>query len=369
MRVEKIIAEKNSASDESLEVVRILVEDGTLVRQGQSVFELEGAKAIFEILSPISGYFTTVKSEGEIVEVGAILGLVSEGSALSAEEINNQLSTMVLAEEPVITSGTFSKKALDLIESNRLTRADFEGSDYVTENMVMDKLSQRGSSSSIAPELVARENGRVAFLGGGNGAIVFREAVLSMNGLPYEVVGVFDDSSNLIKDFGIETLGGLKEHEVYAAWMSGLFDCVVVTISGNMNLRKSWLNYCAEKKIPMAVIVHANAEVSPSAHIGPGSVVLAMSRVGSQARIGANVFLSAFVNVDHHSVIGNNSTFGPGVFLSGGVTVGDSCVFGTNIGVEPNVVIGSNAVIASGKSVTADVPAGQTLKTRRPSSR
>jgi acetyltransferase EpsM len=355
---------KNSASDESLQVVSILALDGTSVRKDQAVFELEGSKAIFEVLSPTVGIFNALVSEGDSVEVGAILGMISQDRALSPEEINTQLANLGVAEVQAASSRSFSKRALELIESHGLSKGDFEESDYVTEAMVIEKLSESENSNNSLREGVASAGGRVAFLGGGNGATVFLEALLSMRGRPYEVAGVFDDSNNSIKDIGFDTLGGLREAEVYEAWMSGFFDCVVITISGNMQLRKRWLHYCIEKQIPMATIVHANAEIAPSAIVGPGSVVLAMSRVGSHARLGSNDFLSAFVNVDHHSVVGSNSTFGPGVFLSGGVNVGDSCVFGTNIGVEPKLVIGSNAVIASGTSVTLDVPAGQTLKTR-----
>lgn len=369
MKIEKVLAVKNSASDESLEVIRVLAQGGALVREGQAVFELEGAKAIFEVLSPIAGILNVFVSEGDRVDVGAILGIISEDGTPTSEEINTYLATPRLAESPVNSSGTFSKRALELIESSGLTKEDFAGLDYVTEATVIEKLSNTATPNHSSREAIARADGRVAFLGGGNGATVFLEGLRSMEGLPYQVVGVFDDSNNLIKDAGVEILGGLKEEEVYQAWMSGLFDCVVVTISGDMSLRRNWLHYCVEKQIPMATIIHANAEISPSAIVGPGSVVLAMSRVGSQAKLGSNVFLSAFVNVDHHCVVGDNSTFGPGVFLSGGVTIGESCVFGTNIGVEPKVAIGSNAVISSGASVTADVSAGRTLKTRGSPSR
>ena len=69
-----IIAERNSPSDESFTVLSINYQNGEKVVEGSVLMEVEGAKAVFEIIAPKSGYFYTNLNEGDIPDVGDVIG-------------------------------------------------------------------------------------------------------------------------------------------------------------------------------------------------------------------------------------------------------------------------------------------------------
>lgn len=114
-------------------------------------------------------------------------------------------------------------------------------------------------------------------------------------------------------------------------------------------------------RVPRPALVHPRAIASPSAEVGPGSVVFAGSVLGSGVRIGVNAVLYSGVVVEHECVIGDHAYLSPGVVLSGQVTVEASAFLGAGAVVLPGLRIGAGAVVAAGAVVTADVAPGQTV--------
>lgn len=364
MNFHEIRAERNSASDQDMEVIQFHFKDGDEIRAGQVVADLEGAKAVFELKSSVAGFAHRLVAEGSVVGVSALIAVVNPLRPLTVEELNSLIGHS--QSEPLVDQHktSFSKKAIALLESSGLTSNFFAKEEFVTEEMVRQAIAQQTDLDLTLEPTEMLDKGRIVLIGGGNGALVAREAIIAKDSADYVIEGVFDDQNNSLEKFGVPTLGGLREDVILAAWKRGEFDGVLISLTGRMDIRRRILSLCSVSKIPLAVVVHPRADISPSASIGAGSVVLSSARVGSEAKIGSNVFLSAFVNVEHHCVIGDNVTFGPGVFLSGEVTVGSSCVFGTNVGVEPGLTIGSGAIIASGVTVLSDVGASAILKHR-----
>lgn len=132
---------------------------------------------------------------------------------------------------------------------------------------------------------------------------------------------------------------------------------------GNTALRRRAQLYdvLVAASVAQPSLVHPRAAASPSAEVGPGSVVFAGSVLGSGVRLGANAVLYSGVVVEHECLIGDHAYLSPGVILSGQVTVESGAFLGAGAVVLPGLRVGEGAVVAAGAVVTADVPAGQTV--------
>lgn len=361
MAISWIRAERNSSSDESLEVVDVLVSSGSTVSSHTAVFELEGAKAVFELEATADGFFYPLVASGDLVDVGAYIAAVSseELPDLPAPPENPESnSNVALTQLDVLgASGTVnaSDAARKLAEEHGIDLNSFS-EPFVTEQLVRSRLSNAVSDISDSSRFITK----IGVLGGGNGAIQLREAALTNSHLA--IVGVFDDSQNSLKVLGVPTLGGLKAADVLSAFHDGVIDGVAVAISSRMDLRKKWSDFAKEHNIPLISVIHSGAFIAQSAAIAAGALIMDSARVGAFSTIEENVFLSAFVDVEHHCHVGANTTFGPGVFLSGGVTVGQEVIFGTQIAVEPSIAIGDSSVISSGSVITQNIPKGSIVK-------
>ena len=107
-----------------------------------------------------------------------------------------------------------------------------------------------------------------------------------------------------------------------------------------------------------AVVVHAQATVSPTSELGEGTVVLARAVVNPGARVGRNVIVNTAAIVEHDCAIGDHVHLSPGAILGGGVQVGEGAHVGIGATVIQGIHIGAGAMVAAGAVVVADVPAG-----------
>lgn len=366
MTTEWIAAERNSASDEELAVVSVLADPGALVRPGDPVLEMEGAKAVFEVEASSQGHFYSYVEVGARVAIGATLGLIStepleelppsplpEHEAEAVEEARDEADAMA----PAATDA-----AVSLARELGVDLADIEGHDLITSEAVRSHAAsmtgtgaptQRGPSAAL---LVTR----VLVLGGGNGAVQLREAASTNTGIA--LIGVMDDRQNTLASSGVPTMGGLTEEEVAHIFATGQADGVAIAISSRMDLRQKWRRFCEDNGIPLVSIIHSGAFVAKSARIAPGALIMDSARVGAMASLEPNVFVSAGVDIEHHCEVGADTTFGPGVFLSGGVKIGAHCVFGSMIAVEPGLSIGSESIVSSGAVITSSIEARSSVK-------
>ena len=80
---EKIVVPVLGESITEATVSKWLKNEGDIVEADEPIVELETDKVNLEVPSPVSGVLTTINSkDGSVVEVGALLGSVSEnGSA------------------------------------------------------------------------------------------------------------------------------------------------------------------------------------------------------------------------------------------------------------------------------------------------
>ena len=125
---------------------------------------------------------------------------------------------------------------------------------------------------------------------------------------------------------------------------------------GNSELRSSWFHSLHSNGFHLPVITHPTAWVSPSAEVGPASVVFAQSVLQANVTIGTGSIVNTASSVDHDVTLGNFVHVCPGVHLAGGVRVGDHTSIGIGSSVIQQITIGSSVIIGAGASVVSDIP-------------
>ena len=352
-----IYAERNSSSDEAISVNEVVTGSGELVHKGQYLFELEGAKAVFEVEAEIGGYFYPIVSSGSVVEVGATIGLIS---SIVLSEIPETPVTEDSSEETQQNSNSganihnASKAAINLASKIGFDLSSLSHLSLITEADVEEASNQSSSNWNNS------QIEKILILGSGPHATLVYE-VASMNSRQ-RVIGVLDDSQNLLEEFGVPLLGNISESKVLELFNQRTATHIAIGVGANMKFRSKWNLFCSANNIPLSSLIHPQAMVSPNSQIASGCLVMDSARIGPHAVLETNVFVSAGVNIEHHCVIGMNTTFGPGVQLSGGVQIGENCGFGTQVGIEPSIQIGNNSQIASGSIITSNIPDDSIVK-------
>jgi sugar O-acyltransferase (sialic acid O-acetyltransferase NeuD family) len=191
----------------------------------------------------------------------------------------------------------------------------------------------------------------VIFIGGGGHAASCLDAVdpASMNVVGY-VARDADESLDLPHLGGDDALPELQR-TVPEAFVAVGDNARRATLTGTVT----------DLGFRMATIVAGTARVSPTATVGPGSVVLHGALVGPRSRIGAGVVVNTAASVDHDCTVGDFAHIAPGTHLAGGVRFGTGSFAGVGVSVIPDVHIEDWAVMGAGSVVIDRVPAGTTV--------
>jgi len=201
---------------------------------------------------------------------------------------------------------------------------------------------------------------RIVILGTGGNCLDILETIRSVNAAGsspmYECVGFLDDAParQNMSFLGVPVLGPLDKAR-------SLGDVVFVNGIGSTrnHLRKPEI--IARTGIPDArfeTIVHPSAEVSPSATLGPGTVVLQNATLACQVRVGAHVIILPNVVLSHDDVVGDYTCIAGGACVSGAVSIGRCCYLGSNCSILEQVRIGDRSLVGMGSVVLEDVPEG-----------
>jgi len=129
---------------------------------------------------------------------------------------------------------------------------------------------------------------------------------------------------------------------------------------GDARTRLHWLEQLKQAGYSLPVIIHPRAWVSPSAAIGPGSVVFAQAVVQTQAQLGVGVIVNTGSTIDHEAVLADGVHICPGAHLAGQVQVGACSWIGIGASVIQQLSIGSAVTVGAGAAVVRDLPDGVT---------
>jgi sugar O-acyltransferase (sialic acid O-acetyltransferase NeuD family) len=104
-----------------------------------------------------------------------------------------------------------------------------------------------------------------------------------------------------------------------------------------------------------ATVVHPLAVSGASVSVGAGSMIMALSSLTTECRVGRHVLINPGCTVAHDNTIEDFATLSPGVNLAGRVRLGEGCLLGIGASVAPDVSIGRWSVVGAGACVIRDV--------------
>ena len=170
------------------------------------------------------------------------------------------------------------------------------------------------------------------------------------------VAGYYDDCETLLP---VPYLGKICDIPVYVPLDSsnGLDALSVpryICCIGDISLRHRIVE--SLKRLNWATIIHAKANVSPTARIGQGSVICVGANISSNTVIGDHVIVNTGASVDHHNYIGSYSHIAPGVTICGNVKIGVQTLIGVGSKIVPNIHIGDKVIIGAGSIILTDIP-------------
>lgn len=372
-----IMISKESVSDDSYLVLENCVENGSYVKKGDSIAILETSKTVFEITSPSDGYIYYIYNENEEVPEGEIFGAVSKKQEFPANILKksiriervskNELSQK--KEKP--NSGKvvrFSKVATQLIEKHNLDKKIFSFKNIVKKVDVENYLGtlKKEKSSKKDEKIQMSRSGRekILILGGKGHAKMCIDILKQIK--TYEILGIVASTSAPgTKVLDIHVIGTDEEENLKDIHKSGInFAINGVGGIGSTGHKSREEIYNRLKKVGFYLpnIIHPEASIESSVHLGEGNQIMANATVGSDVVICNNCIINSGSVMSHDSFIDDNVHIAPGAILGGSVRIGKNTLIGMGVTIYLGVKIGYNVTINNGVNVIKDVPNNTVIK-------
>lgn len=192
---------------------------------------------------------------------------------------------------------------------------------------------------------------RVAIIGAGGHGRVVADCAMAQGGL--ELAGFIDQA---MERAGTTQMGVAVHCPPVDA--PGIGAQGVLLGVGDNRRRLAILAHSRMANLALPVVVHPRAWISPHAHLGDGTVVMANATVQTNCRIGAAVIINTNASVDHDCELADGVHVSPGAHLAGNVTVGECSHIGLGASIIQGIRIGRDCLIAAGAVVIRDVPDG-----------
>ncbi|MCP3761393.1 acetyltransferase [Domibacillus sp. A3M-37] len=195
---------------------------------------------------------------------------------------------------------------------------------------------------------------KIVVIGHGGHSKVVQDTIQSLGG--HTLIAVLDDRYTDISYKDGVQFGPVSEAKKLAKDHDVVFTIAIGTNWVREKIAKELYDYGAT----FETLIHPFSFVSPSAHIGPGSVVMAGTVINADAVIGSHVIVNSGSIVEHDNFIGDYAHISPGSVMTGNVTVGTGAHVGAGAKVIPGKTIGDWAVVGAGAVVVHDIPHEQT---------
>ena len=180
------------------------------------------------------------------------------------------------------------------------------------------------------------------YLYGASGHAKVIAETLKENGI--EIEGVYDDNT-LIQSFcNYPFLGVLDKANKQQEF--------IISIGNNICRKKVATNLQAN----LGKAINKYANISGTALIGHGTVVMRGVSINADAKIGEHVILNTNCSIDHDCIIDDFVHISPNAALAGNVHIGEGAHVGMGACVIPGIKIGKWATIGAGTVVIRDVP-------------
>ncbi len=127
---------------------------------------------------------------------------------------------------------------------------------------------------------------------------------------------------------------------------------------GDNRARQTVAERCRSWGLELVRVIHPAATISPSARIGPGTVILAGAVINADAQLGLGVIVNTGAVVEHDCILGDYAHLSSNATLGGAARVGALAHVGLGAVVLPGGAVGAQTVIGAGAVVVHSIPAG-----------
>lgn len=169
----------------------------------------------------------------------------------------------------------------------------------------------------------------------------------------YSIFGVLDVAENVGKDILAYKIIG-TDNDI-PAYVDKAEFVITVGFIKNPAIRIKLYNKVKETGGKLATVVASTAHVSKYAEIGEGTVVLHHAFVNAAAKVGKNVILNNFVNIEHDAVIGDQCHISTGAMVNGECKVGKNCFIGSQSVLANCITIGDDIIVGAGSLVRKSI--------------
>lgn len=164
----------------------------------------------------------------------------------------------------------------------------------------------------------------------------------------YNEISFLDDDDTLDSCMGYPVVGKSSDAEKYKY-------CDFFVAIGNPETREKVLEKLQRARFYITSLIHPDAVIADSAHIGIGSVVMAGAVINPDAVVGKGCIINTGATVDHDNVIEDYVHVSVGAHLAGTVHVGKGTWIGAGAVVSNNVNICGGCMIGAGAVVVNDI--------------
>lgn len=168
----------------------------------------------------------------------------------------------------------------------------------------------------------------------------------------YLVKGFLDDKSDALdglKGDWPPIIGAVEDYQIEK---DDVFFCAL----GDPHWRKHYAEIIARKGGHFINIIDRIAWIHPSATLGEGIYVGALSMVSVNVAIGSHTMIQSYCNIGHDVQIGDYASIESYVFMGGYASVGSLATMHTKSSIIPHKSIGDESVVGFGSVVMRNVP-------------
>lgn len=191
---------------------------------------------------------------------------------------------------------------------------------------------------------------RLLIWGAGDQGIVTLDCALAMN--RYSRIDFME-----LKEKGSRAIPGYLIHREDDAWGSIMksYDEVIVA-TGSNELREMKISMLVSLGIPLAVIIHPTAVISPLSRIAEGCTIHPAAVINAYASIGTGCIINTQADIEHDCVVEDYVNVCPKVSMAGHTVIGRKTFLGIGCTIIDGIKIGRGSTVGAGAVVIRDVP-------------
>ena len=169
----------------------------------------------------------------------------------------------------------------------------------------------------------------------------------------YQVLGVLDMPEEVGRAILNTKVIGTDEDIPY--YVDKAEFVITVGFINNPATRIKLFNKIKEAGGKLATIIASTAYVSKYATLGEGTVVMHNAFVNAGAKVGKNVILNTFSNVEHDVEIEDQCHISTGAMVNGDCKIGKNCFIGSQSVLANGIIIGDDIIVSAGSFVKKSV--------------